>query len=1188
MIVHLFIRPLQSRYEWSNFCVITKRTIFESNSFQTFQGPTPIRLCFLIEYLNSTNEESQCIPGNISFMDLDLERRKQFISQFIPKISAFIGDRGSLVQGGRNLRNRTIENEFGDIEIQDIRCGRFGLPLTFRKNTVPVFCEGECESVMCLSLNVTTGNQSADLTIEKCNSYVLIMETKPFLRQLPCPTGYYRSEIKYAKLSQPDACLSIQMFPQPIPVKDLDDNIVKSYCKESIMSLNTEDDMFMFMQLSEQTDLAERNNCLFGLSSNKIVSYSDWSNNDYWAIDPYNLNWDKTMNYEGIIAKDALSYLAVKPNGEWTWSVDTVSCIVCAIEIGVFQPELLLNYDFSERKLLLSVTHQDFLYRERNSDLGFICHAIIHDIYRSNLTAFPNSMGKYFIANVGVGEYWCSGHAMRGWYSYYHTSNKLDAYGMVFVFEIESNGVANSSSIATDLLRFVERNYNFVKVIDSDIMDTFIVHLSLKFRDGTGISLDTTFVDLTNYQTETVFIYEQMNKIIREDVANEMNIKSINSAEYCLHESTLSMDAIIWQIADINETISTSPLCISDDAMSVETRTCLGDPILGTYWKELVPASKCRSDVSHSLLELYLNLNQCEPSRTVRKLSNILQNNVDILLPLDVFLTSRILQKLSNVTLCDLSNIFTIFNSLQQIEVKVLKISASLNSTNILLEALDRILLRHVDSFILGSNQFTNLGNVSIQSPLLVTFVLDPIVSGVSGVALCRHRPKFSSDGDSFTNYSARYIYPNETVHDVMTNHLGNNDLVLGSYLPADLLRSSDNVTIVMTFFFNDKLFQSPSSAPVGSEYFEANGKIVSVTVLGLIDNSELPSKIPLFFETDRIDDLTCRYWSFTLTNGWSSDGCYLTKIFSNDFQQLALCECSHLTHFGCLISSNMPESGKLHNRSLITITLIGCSFSLFGTIGIFITGLVFANWRKKLSSKMLIHFSASIALEMSLMILTNLPAIENNTNSLTCIVMGSMLHYSVLTIHTWTLIIAYFQFKRYVTVFNFTIRHLLLKSTVFGWGAPLLPVIAVLIIDRTLYLPIDELNFCYPTGWALHFVVIAPIVLISLVNFTVYLSVLVSLHQSLKKSSCMTDSSKFRQRLSQTRLFAFLFFTLGLTWLFGFISKIQPSSYLVFTYLFCITATIQGLVLFLYFVIFDQNVRRMWLNYFRNIICGD
>lgn len=1136
----------------------------------------------MIQY--DANVEDKCFRGSVSFMELNIEQRKQFISDFIMKISDRPVSQTTLVQGGRNLRKHTMENEFGDIEIQDTRCGRFGLPLRFSKAVVPVYRSCECDS-MCLSLNVTIENLTADLTIEKCSSDLLIIEKKPFLRQLPyCPTGYYRAEVQYAMLSQPYSCISIQMFPKPIPVSKIDCNVVKSYCKgNSLMSLNTKDDLFMFMQLSEQTGLAERNNCLFGLTNNDIVSYSDWNNNDYRAIDSYNLNWDKTMNYERIIAKDAVSYLAVKPNGEWTWAVDTLSCILCTVYVDVVYPELVLTYNFLERKLQLIVKHQEFLYREVNTDLGFICHAVIGETYKSNLNVFGSSSSteKFFVSNVGVGEYWCSGHTMEAWYSNYRASNAIESYGIVFVFEIDG------TSTSIDLPRFVdvfEQNYKFVKVIDSSVMDTSIIHLSLKLRDGRVISLDTTFVTLTHYQTQTVFIYERMNEMLHNDVSNEMNIKSITSAEYCLHESTLSIDAIIWPVADVGQTILTSPLCLSE--MRVETRICSGDPIHGAHWMELVPASNCRSDVSESLLELYLSLNQTKPSKTIRNLSKILQGNVEILVPLDVFLTSRILQKLSNKKLYDLSNIFTIFNCLQEIEEKVLKISASLNSTNILLEALDSILLRHVESFILRSDQFTNDGNVSIHSPLLETFVLEPIVSGVSGVALYRPRPKNTSDED-FTNYSARYIHPNETIHEVLTNHLAEKDLVIGSYLPTDLLAFRKNITIVMTFFFNDKLFQS-SSSTVGTKYFEANGKIVSVTVLGLVNSSELPSKIPIFFESNRIDDLTCRYWRFSLTSGWSSDGCSLREILSTDFQQLALCECSHLTHFGCLISPYTPEVGISHNQSLTTITLIGCSFSLFGTIGIFTTSFVFPNWRKKLSSKMLIHFSASIALEMLLMILSNLSIIENHARSFSCIAMGTMLHYSVLTIHAWTLIIAYFQFKRYVLVFNFTISHLLLKSTIFGWGVPLLPVIVVLIFDHTLYLPIDKLKFCYPTGWALHLAVIAPIALISLVNFTVYFTVLVSLHRSLLKSSCMTESTKFRQRLSQTRLFVFLFFTLGLTWFFGFISKIQPSAYLVCTYLFCITATIQGLVLFFYFIVFDRNVRRMWLKYFGNIICGD
>ncbi len=658
--------------------------------------------------------------------------------------------------------------------------------------------------------------------------------------------------------------------------------------------------------------------------------------------------------------------------------------------------------------------------------------------------------------------------------------------------------------------------------------------------------------------------------MLARDEIYHLEIESITSTEYCLHETTLSLGAIIWRVSNIGETIPTSPLCPRHYIYLI-TRTCSTDKVNGSYWNDLVNDPLCYSKVSQSLLELYIH---CTPNCThedVEQLENILHDNIHILLPMDVFLTSRIVTKISSVSsIQDFELIMSIFNSLMQVDERFLNMAASLNSTNILLEFLDRILLSgHINS------QFTN-ATVAIHSPLIETFILCPLVGEISGVAL--YRPESLSGLDSnFTNYSSRYIYPNESIEEVFSNWETDSDLVIGSYLPADVLNSLHNVTVAIIVFFNDKLFQSYSDTQQHKTLFKTNGKIISVTIF----ENDLPSKIPIFFEANQIDDSTCGYWSLT-SDIWSSEGCALRQV--NDFHHLVLCECTHLTHFGYLVDIYKHKISEINERALTIITIIGSSVSLFGSAGVFVTATMFPNWRQKLSSKILIHFSASIALHMFLMLVSNVEAIANNV--VACVAMGSLKHYSILVMHFWMLIIGYCQYKRYVVVLNFNGSRMLLIATIFGWICPLLPVIVVLFINYSLYLPVDnnEPKSCYPTGWALHYMVLVPIGLIFLVDVIVYLTVIVSLNKK-GVSTCPSDIARCKRRLSQVRLFAFLFFALGLTWVFGFMSNAVPSCYLLFTYLFCITATVQGLVLFFYFIVLDPYVRSLWLRYFKSII---
>lgn len=1138
-----------------------------------------------------------CVQDSIFVMDINTEERHQIIKALGPAV---------YVQPARNRMPHIYLHDFGngeDIELQDVRCGHFGLPVKFSRDKSRVLnCTGhyidnpnECN--LCSLFNATT--YPSFWVVDRCIEYLIAKPKNTFLHAVNCPDGYYRIEYDYLNSDNKDACFSLRIFEEPIPVEEIENlDVVESYCNGTIMQLTSADDIFIFKELSKKAGLHNQHHCLFSLFTNELLKYSDWDRVEVSKIRS-SLNWDATMNYAGII--NGLSYLASKANGQWTWADDTVSCIVCMVESPIPLPQLQLKYNILERALEVEVTHEDVFIRHTKSAPGFMCHARIPvgEIFRyvTNLTLFPisDSRDKYLLENVGKGIYWCNGHNVIK--RRYVGSNETFAYGIEFAFQVVRKCFTRCSFNAKDLNKFVDvltENYGFLVVKESAFIEneittsdrhyTFSALLSLTLNDNVTINLDTNLMNLTEYEKETIFIYEQLKKMPLSKDSNYIYFQSIRSTEYCLYESTLSMDAIIWGIGKIGETISPSKLLICESNNEEIHRTCFDENL----WQE--GTSDCHTFVSESLLELYVNISSSNSNKTsevIEHLKAVLEENIEILQPLDVFLTSRILQKIENVTFNDLENILSIYDSLLQIDEYFLEISSFYNSTNILLEALDNIILSHIEYSISNNTDYEKYGKVTLHSPFIETFIVDPRVSEISGIVL--YRPKNSNiSDDDFTNYSTRYINPKETIYDLMVT-LTENYLVVGSYLPIDMLNNSKITSVVMTVFFDDKLFKSfKDSTEKG--FFRTNEKIISITILGLADSSHLLSKIPIFFNSARTDNSSCGYWSFTSINGWSLDGCELKEILVNKYQQVTVCECSHLTHFGYFINSYMHETDNVHERNLTLITVIGSLFSLVGAVGIFATAALFPTWRKKLSSKILIHFTASIALEMFLIIFINsddrlLSIIVSKP--LICVVMGAIVHYSVLVMYFWMLIIAYLQFKRYVTVFNFSVSHLLLKSTIFAWGVPLLLVTTVLIADHTLYLPIykDELKFCYPTGWALYFGVLTPIALIVLVDSIVFLSVLVSLQVGLSKSVSMTEATKFQMRLSQVRLCAFLFFTLGLTWIFGFLSKIHPNCYSAFSYLFCITATIQGMVLFLYFIVLDPNVRVIWTKYLRRII---
>lgn len=133
-------------------------------------------------------------------------------------------------------------------------------------------------------------------------------------------------------------------------------------------------------------------------------------------------------------------------------------------------------------------------------------------------------------------------------------------------------------------------------------------------------------------------------------------------------------------------------------------------------------------------------------------------------------------------------------------------------------------------------------------------------------------------------------------------------------------------------------------------------------------------------------------------------------------------------------------------------------------------------------------------------------------------------------------LILAYTQYKRYVALFHYLSSHFVLKASLVGWGIPMVIVILVLSTNRTAYVPnTDNYEIYYPSGYALYFGVMAPISSIILANILIFVLIV--------KSLVTKDHNKPRSHYdistvwSQLRLSIFLFFLLGLTWIFAVLS---------------------------------------------------
>lgn len=810
---------------------------------------------------------------------------------------------------------------------------------------------------------------------------------------------------------------------------------------------------------------------------------------------------------------------------------------------------------------------------------------------------------------------------------------------------------------------FSIENVRVMRIVDINIpsnVSRILFHVSVSMDQ----EIDSSEEDLLQLPNEITNIY-QMRNILRRMFTNyagadslEFRFEWVTNTEYCLPDSISIIGTLTWGSAKIGETLAPRELCLQPSGLPVR-RGCIGDFIFGGKWQNIISdqevcAPQNLSPITQKLYDIDRQYTSIEStSSVIHNVTELIKaTNQSSLIPADLYYLGRVMHTVNmfnevnsnqhtanNNTASDngssstsaaaatllkrgeSENIFAIYNSLMSLNENTTKLSAAVNATNMLLEALDKFVNCMSPSNLQIMRSTVNLtendvdGTIAIISPKLLVYVIDPLVRNISGLGLVRKTTvdgKVQLDNENLLDYDIRLLFKNQSAQELLQEE----DLEIASFVPAKLLdrlsetrkmvatNSSANnttsttqepvnpppaVSIVITIYYNDLLFQENRQ----TTFAKPGGKIISVSIPGY--GPILPVLLPIFVRTQQFANSTdtsniCGYWDF-LSDTWSQDGCEFGGS-SGYVDPIVMCACSHLTHFAYLVMGTYFHSipGEIdvvhidhHQDALDLITLLGCSLSLAGILGIIITAIVFPSWREKAGSKVLLHLSASIALQMILICFVNTEVRSMdfflNKQWMGCVAMGAMLHYSVLVAFMWMLITAYLQFLRYVRVIGPSrSNRFFLKSSIFGWGVPLIPVCIVVIFAPDSYIPnlqqIDQ-GICYPTGYSLYFGVIVPMGLIVLANLIIFVMVIYHIMRG-PDGKLRTSSANDRDlTMAQLRLSVLLFFLLGLTWIFGLCASTQVG--LVFSYLFCLTATLQGFVLFLYFVILDPITRNLW-----------
>nr|XP_021189816.2 uncharacterized protein LOC110375868 [Helicoverpa armigera] len=903
-------------------------------------------------------------------------------------------------------------------------------------------------------------------------------------------------------------------------------------------------------------------------------------------------------------------------------SSSVLPCMLCEMEVIYGKTELMFEYNEVQKRIFLTVYYPSGLWKYDSNDKGIQCFSDakgfvkvvdvndipfieIKSVLKEEIDLGQIEKIVYIIDLVtdSSAQYWCEGHTIN--FSFIATEkivanpkgNKVHVFALVIKHYVLPDDIEDLDNL-TDLITNVTNIFSANKVLLMDIFDYSLDHMMILLH--LHVDIEDVHKDESLNIQDTFSSLQHKAKV--ELPKYNYTFVNLSSSIYCL--PTTSGDAIEldWEMTPIGHISAPKQFCLQANGLPVKRR-CMGSYVLGGLWGAVEGSCDSTYEPSNTTAFLYLFVKRQMPDYTSNFLTdglNFVLGDTDIIIPADIYYLSMSLQSVldlaeenaTSVDTGDIDNIAWVMDRMMILDYNYLRLAQTLNSTNVILDSVSDIIELIAQRSLNNSSELKDFSYQIASKPQFAVQITYPEYNNITGIAVIRN-----SITDTFSDMLIKPLYKNTSLEEILSLE----NLEIATWLPENVLETlqlisndSDNnsfkkefLHVIITVFYNDAIFQE-----LATNKHVINSRIVGISIPDYMSNLEYP--VPLVFkQINQTGKTDCGYWDFQphflnhLLGSWKKQGCFVVKVINDT----TVCECYHLTHFGqlLLIPNSDNEDDIFHQRkhhtALNIITLVGSFMSLIGIIGIWLTALVFSNWRKKAGTKVLLQLSTAIALPLVFILVFNLDSsmftqidgmyvVAKNKRPV-CIALGALLHFSILSSFMWMLITAILQFIRYVRVLGVSRpSRFMCKFTLIGWGIPLLPVIVTLALDAENYVPESSAlrSICYPNGYYLIAGVVLPICIILGINVTLFILVLHAISRGSDQKMKTTDMDLVG---AQLRVSTFLFFLLGLTWIFGIFSF---TNHLLWSYLFCLTSTLQGFVLFIYFIICDPNTRNLWI----------
>ncbi|XP_011295976.1 adhesion G-protein coupled receptor G4 [Musca domestica] len=674
------------------------------------------------------------------------------------------------------------------------------------------------------------------------------------------------------------------------------------------------------------------------------------------------------------------------------------------------------------------------------------------------------------------------------------------------------------------------------------------------------------------------------------------NCKSDSFQHYYIHKNKQHTKFTNrWHSAKMGELAITNEPCLLATGLPLAKRCVYNARQYLAEWERSkdVENAKCLLEINENLItfDLYKLYNEAKSAfdtktaiDVISKVRNLLAKSGTVRTPADLEITTQILfsitQRNPNIEL--LQKIQDIVNQLLGSPEYIVQAALKLNTPKSLINAMENyhdIIARRM--FQEHNCNLVPNGVIHHATNLTSAFYVNPACSKITGIAVYSTlaHPTAAMTYDTNIQGYLRFIQMNESLDDVAAE----SHLQMAAYIPQtawealiknDIKRNELDVIRILLYkngnFFIDRR---------ASNGYQVDTPVLSISVPG--HKADLSESIPIILQYHKNDDQVIPKCSSFIDGTWISNA-DAQPLDGN----LLLCKTVHLKQLAAVRRVEHP-SPQIHRAALLTvisdstvnvISIVGSGLSLFALVCIWMTALCCTHWRSQTSNQLLLNLCFVLTLIMVYFLFINISSVwdvvVDISNNYHCVAMGAFLQYTILVLLMWMLFIGFFQYQRYnAVVGSIRTSNFVAKYALAAWGLPMVPIALLILFDSKSYVPQGEDPICYPSGIGFYLTVVLPISCLIILNVVI----LIYIFFKLRKSLTTYRHTIHRQQLRvQIRLSIFLFILLALSWIFGIISHLNDS--LLFSFLFCLTSTFQGLMLFVYFVVVDKNDQFAWV----------